>query len=359
MLRCKFCGHENADGSYFCVMCGSTLSAAEQTTSDDVKKASRPYNSPHDDNVDSSEPTYHSPSPEDAPSPQNDDLNKRVEHKSKKTSKAAPKTTKSQPASKARKTTSKAAPEANRSSRAISLIELLFLPLPKAAPEANGSSKGYYIAPEQTKQILISRIIIAVVAVILGLIWLISTIGGNIVGNSSSSFTEQTTATTPGELLKMGKTSSYLSGLDNYLDAEDYLKGVGFTSIIAQPLNDIFYGVYYKEYAVDHIEIDGVERFKTTDEFPSNASIVVYYHSYGYVESDASRTYVGEYFRDVVTRLHDRGFMKITLVQDHDLTGLAAFDGEVSSITIDGDSEFDEGSDYTADVPIVIHYHTY
>ena len=333
MLRCKFCGHENLDGSYFCVMCGSTLSAAEQTTSDDVKKASRPYNSPHDDNVDSSEPTYHSPSPEDAPSPQNDDLNKRVEHKSKKTSKAAPKTTKSQPASKARKTTSKAAPEANR------------------------SSKGH-LTPEQIKQ---NWIIMIAVFVGTSFIWLITMIGLGIVGNSSSSssFTEQTTATTPGELLKMGKTSSYLSGLDNYTDAEDYLKGVGFTNIIAQPLNDIFYGVYYKEYAVDHINIDGVERFKTTDEFPSNASIVVYYHSYAYVESDASRTYVGEDFRDVVTRLHDRGFVNITLVQDHDLTGLAAFDGEVSSITIDGDSEFDEGSDYTADVPIVIHYHTY
>ena len=333
MLRCKFCGHENLDGSYFCVMCGSTLSAAEQTTSDDVKKASRPYNSPHDDNVDSSEPTYHSPSPKDAPSPQNDDLNKRVEHKSKKTSKAAPKTTKSQPASKARKTTSKAAPEANR------------------------SSKGH-LTPEQIKQ---NWIIMIAVFVGTSFIWLITMIGLGIVGNSSSSssFTEQTTATTPGELLKMGKTSSYLSGLDNYTDAEDYLKGVGFTNIIAQPLNDIFYGVYYKEYAVDHINIDGVERFKTTDEFPSNASIVVYYHSYAYVESDASRTYVGEDFRDVVTRLHDRGFVNITLVQDHDLTGLAAFDGEVSSITIDGDSEFDEGSDYTADVPIVIHYHTY
>lgn len=68
----------------------------------------------------------------------------------------------------------------------------------------------------------------------------------------------------------------------------------------------------------------------------------------------------GKQYEDVVTQLEEAGFTNIKLKEDADLTtGWLHDDGEVSSVSVNGDDEFDADTPYKPDSKILIVYHTF
>ena len=64
-------------------------------------------------------------------------------------------------------------------------------------------------------------------------------------------------------------------------------------------------------------------------------------------------------YSDVVEAFEDAGFINITVNIEYDIiTGWLTDDGEVESVTINGEKKFTEGSGFRPDAEIVITYHT-
>ena len=76
--------------------------------------------------------------------------------------------------------------------------------------------------------------------------------------------------------------------------------------------------------------------------------------------ADASNSYEGEDYEDVIARLEDNGFYNIeTETIDDLITGWLTKDGEVESISVGGEMEFDDGDIFTKDATVIITYHTF
>lgn len=65
-------------------------------------------------------------------------------------------------------------------------------------------------------------------------------------------------------------------------------------------------------------------------------------------------------YEDVKRQFEEAGFTNITLEKDEDLKiAVLHDDGDVESVTVDGDKKFDKGDKYSPDAEVVITYHTY
>lgn len=68
----------------------------------------------------------------------------------------------------------------------------------------------------------------------------------------------------------------------------------------------------------------------------------------------------GNNFEQVVADLEDVGFIEITVKEQNDLViGLITKEGSVEKVSINGDSDFDEGDVFPEDAKVVITYHTF
>ena len=68
----------------------------------------------------------------------------------------------------------------------------------------------------------------------------------------------------------------------------------------------------------------------------------------------------GEHYADVVQELENMGFSNIETATKNDLvTGWITKDGEVYKVSINGDTDFDEGDIFPEDAKIVVTYHTF
>jgi hypothetical protein len=73
-----------------------------------------------------------------------------------------------------------------------------------------------------------------------------------------------------------------------------------------------------------------------------------------------SQNLVGQNFEDVVSKLKAKGFTNIQTVRLNDLKiGWFKKDGEVSEISISGDTDFNDNSKYVSNTEIKITYHSY
>ena len=67
-----------------------------------------------------------------------------------------------------------------------------------------------------------------------------------------------------------------------------------------------------------------------------------------------------EQYTDVVKQLKKAGFTNISTEKIEDLiAGILTSDGEVESVTIDGETDYIKGNDFPSDAEIVIKYHTF
>ncbi len=70
--------------------------------------------------------------------------------------------------------------------------------------------------------------------------------------------------------------------------------------------------------------------------------------------------YKGKHYESVIQELEDLGFENIETAKKEDLvTGWITKDGEVYKVSIDGDSDFEEGDVFSEDAEVVVTYHTF
>lgn len=75
--------------------------------------------------------------------------------------------------------------------------------------------------------------------------------------------------------------------------------------------------------------------------------------------TSSAEGYIGTDYEGVVAELEEAGFTNIELQEVQDLTSASDMqDGDVGAISIDGVTDFEEGTKFEADVPIIITYHT-
>lgn len=75
--------------------------------------------------------------------------------------------------------------------------------------------------------------------------------------------------------------------------------------------------------------------------------------------TSSAEGYIGTDYEEVVAELEEAGFTNIELQEVQDLTSASDMqDGDVGAISIDGVTDFEEGTKFEADVPIIITYHT-
>ena len=74
----------------------------------------------------------------------------------------------------------------------------------------------------------------------------------------------------------------------------------------------------------------------------------------------SSKKYKGENYEVVVQQLEDAGFEDVEAKPVKDLvTGWITKDGAVESVSIAGDTEFEEGDIFSIDAKVVVTYHTF
>lgn len=68
----------------------------------------------------------------------------------------------------------------------------------------------------------------------------------------------------------------------------------------------------------------------------------------------------GENYEEVIWDLENAGFLEIITKEKQDLmTGFLVKDGSVDKVSINGDSEFDEGDVFSEEAKVVVTYHTF
>ena len=157
----------------------------------------------------------------------------------------------------------------------------------------------------------------------------------------------------------MSLDSKNLLGM-NYEQAIMLLNEAGFTNVSAECNRDLDYENIEKENQVYQVYILGKNSFDATDKYPYDTEISIKYHGVKLISVPmSSKTSKGRNYIDVLSVFEDAGFGNIRIEAKYDIiTGWLTEDGEIDSITIDGEKKFTEESRFRPDVEVLISYHT-
>ena len=160
-------------------------------------------------------------------------------------------------------------------------------------------------------------------------------------------------------LTPLGYDNTSLEGL-KYTEVVQLLKESGFTNIHTEELSDLTLSREKEENIVTDVRLVHTDKFEKTTKYPSNLKITVIYHTVQvYAPPLTSNDAKGMNYEDVIAEFEDAGFINITTNVEYDIiTGWITKDGEVKSITINGDKKYDYYDKYRLDAEIVITYHT-
>ena len=160
--------------------------------------------------------------------------------------------------------------------------------------------------------------------------------------------------------IPMGVSSDYLVGI-KYSRAVSTLEKNGFTNIHVQPIYDITIKDTLTEGNVKRVSVSGTSAFEITDKFPYDARIDIEYHAVQNITVPMSSDDATDLdYIALKEAFSDAGFVNIKYEVEYDLIlGWLTSDGEVESISIDGEEEFSETASYRPDVEVIITYHTF
>lgn len=161
-------------------------------------------------------------------------------------------------------------------------------------------------------------------------------------------------------LTPVGTASSALIGKE-YEPVITILEDAGFTNISTNEISDLPLNKISEENKVVSIKIGLFEEFSDDSMIPSNFPVVITYHTLEKISLPlSSKDAKGANYQDVMKSFKDAGFENIALEVEYDIiTGWMTDDGEVKSVTVNGDKKFSAGSEYRADAVVIITYHTY
>ena len=112
---------------------------------------------------------------------------------------------------------------------------------------------------------------------------------------------------------------------------------------------------------VSEIKLLYTSEFNEETKYPSNLKVTIVYHTIElYAPPISAKEAKGMNYADVVEAFEDAGFINITVNAEYDIiTGWLTNDGEVGTVTINGDKKFDSYDEYRLDAEVIITYHTY
>lgn len=147
---------------------------------------------------------------------------------------------------------------------------------------------------------------------------------------------------------------------ENYEIVISKLESAGFTNIHSVEISDLSLSEEENSGIVSEISIGSVSLFAAEDEFPFNTYITVSYHSLQLITPGKTADDLEEMnYIDAVEFLSARGFVEIQSEPIYDIiTGWLKNDGEIETITIEGETDFEASSEFRPDAVVVITYHT-
>ncbi|MDY2886381.1 MAG: hypothetical protein SOT84_12155 [Bariatricus sp.] len=161
------------------------------------------------------------------------------------------------------------------------------------------------------------------------------------------------------KLIPMGYSSDSLEGL-KYTEAVQKLKESGFSNVHTKEISDLTISRDDEENLVTEVKLMFGDSFDEDTKYPSNLWITVVYHTVElYAPPLTSKEAKGMNYLDVIDEFENAGFVNVTTVVEYDIvTGWLTDDGEVKSVTINGDKKFDSYNEYRLDAEVVVTYHT-
>lgn len=160
-------------------------------------------------------------------------------------------------------------------------------------------------------------------------------------------------------LIPIGYNNEYLEG-HKYTEVVQLLKESGFTNIRVKELSDLTLSRQDEENMVTEVKLLHTDEFKEYTKYPANLQITIVYHTIElYTPPLTAKDAKGMNYEDVIKKFENVGFTNISINVEYDIiTGWITDDGEVKSITINGNSKYDYYDKYRLDAEIVITYHT-
>lgn len=161
------------------------------------------------------------------------------------------------------------------------------------------------------------------------------------------------------KLIPMGYSSNSLEGL-KYTEVVQRLKESGFSNVHTKEISDLTISRDDEENLVTEVKLMFGDSFDEDTKYPSNLWITVVYHTVElYAPPLTSKEAKGMNYLDVIDEFENAGFVNVTTVVEYDIvTGWLTDDGEVKSVTINGEKKFDSYDEYRLDAEVVITYHT-
>lgn len=161
------------------------------------------------------------------------------------------------------------------------------------------------------------------------------------------------------KLIPMGYSSESLEGL-KYTEVVQRIKESGFSNVHTKGISDLTISRDDEEKLVTEVKLMFGDSFNEDTKYPSNLWITVVYHTVElYSPPLTSKESKGMNYLDVIEGFEDAGFINVTTVVEYDIvTGWLTDDGEVKSVTINGDKKFDSHDEYRQDAEVVVTYHT-
>ena len=161
------------------------------------------------------------------------------------------------------------------------------------------------------------------------------------------------------KLIPMAYSSDSLEGL-KYTEAVQKLKESGFSNVHTKEISDLTISRDDEENLVTEVKLMFGDSFDEDTKYPSNLWITVVYHTVElYAPPLTSKEAKGMNYLDVIDEFENAGFVNVTTVVEYDIvTGWLTDDGEVKSVTINGDKKFDSYNEYRLDAEVVVTYHT-
>lgn len=162
------------------------------------------------------------------------------------------------------------------------------------------------------------------------------------------------------KLIPMGYSSDSLEGL-KYTEAVQRLKESGFSNVHTKEISDLTISRDAEENLVTEIKLIFGNSFAENTKYPSNLWITVVYHTVElYASPLTSKEAKGMNYLDVIDEFEKAGFVNVITDVKYDIvTGWLTDDGEVKSVSINGDKKIDSDDEYRLDAKVVITYHTW
>lgn len=138
----------------------------------------------------------------------------------------------------------------------------------------------------------------------------------------------------------------------DYFDVWEQLEEDGFTNIITEAVDGLTSAEEDKDDTVERVTIDGDETYENGAVYMSNVEVIIYYHNIKtvYAPFPSDERPEEELFESVKKRFEKEGFTNIKESPIEDLIfGWLTKDGEIESITIDGEETFDDYTSFNFD----------